>query len=390
MPAPRRLVSLRLLALAALLVLSGPARAEEMPAADRAAFDPLVARTDAAWDSSRGGWVDGDGVPSTGAVTLAFTFDDDAWKARALSTAEWMMATLRDTVGGGYLNSARDSEAHSGAMKKTTDVNARRLEMFLMLERETGNPVFRREAARVADYMDRVLLDGRGGFVPGQGGDRDLVGDANGAAIHAWLQWAVAKNDRGVRDFALKSLDTVWEHCFLGGPLVRRDTFGDLASKPMLADQVEMGRAYALAGRLAGRPRDRQRAVALGDVVLQCFEIVDKKKGRGGFYTRAEMNDGVAKGDGKDPGLNARAVLFLAELSHLTGDAKYADAARRAVAAFTPKFEKSDVVAADWALGVRALSVDDTPEPPAWVAETSSKPAERPKSKRYRITLAGR
>src|SRR5690348_5023675 len=121
MPAPRRLPSFRLLPLAALLVFSGPARAEEMPAADRAAFDPLVARTDAAWDSSKGGWVDGEGVPSTGAVTLAFTFDDDAWKARALSTADWMMATLRDTVGGGYLNSARDSESHSGAMKKSTD-----------------------------------------------------------------------------------------------------------------------------------------------------------------------------------------------------------------------------------------------------------------------------
>jgi len=391
MPASRHVSSLRVLPLVLVLVLPGLARGQDIPAADHAAFDPLVAQVAASWDSARGGWVGRSGVPSTSAITLAFTFDDDSWRARALETTEWMMATLRDTIGGGYLNSARDQEASSGAMTKPTDANARRLEMFLMLERETGNPVFRREAARVADYMDRVLLDGRGGFVSGQGGDRELVGDANGIAIHAWLDWAVVKNNRGIRDFALKSLDTVWERCQTDGPLIRHGQFGELMKNAMLEDQVEMGRAFVFAHRLAGRARDRARAIALGDLVLARYEINDNKKGRGGFYSHIAINEkGVVKGDGRDADENARAVLFLADLSHLTGDAKYADAARRAVAAFAPKFDKLELDAADWALAVRALTVDDTPQPPAWMAATSApKPAERPRSKRYR-TLAGR
>jgi uncharacterized protein YyaL (SSP411 family) len=385
------LFALPFVALLAQPVLVHADGAGDLPAADRAAFDPLVARVAASYDSAHGGFVDHSGVPSTSAIQLAFVLDDEDWKVRGLATTEWMMATLRDTVGGGYLNSERDQEASSGAMSKPTDSNARRLELFLALEQETGNPVFRHEAARVADYMDRVLLDGRGGFVSGQGGDRDLVGDANGVAIHAWLEWAVAKGDRGTRDFALKSLDTVWERCQMDGPLVRRGTFGDLLSHPLLADQVEMGRAFVLANQLAGRARDRERAVAMGDLVLARFEIQDKKNGRGGFHTHADMNDkGEAKGDGRDADVNARAILFLAELSHLTGDARYADAARRAVAVFAPKFEKLDVGAADWALAVRALSVNDAPEAPEWMEQTGpAKPAVRPRAKRYH-TLAGR
>ena len=76
------------------------------------------------------------------------------------------------------------------------------------------------------------------------------------------------------------------------------------------------------------------------------------------------------------------AAIGSEETNLVTGEAKYRDAARRAIAAFTPEIEKPEFEAADWALAVRALSTDDRPQAPTWavIAERDRTP---PKSRRY-------
>ena len=127
-----------------------------------------------------------------------------------------------------------------------------------------------------------------------------------------------------------------------------------------------MGRAL-LTPRLCGRERDLGRAVGLGRVVLAKFEDAEN----GGFMTRARpKKDGTIRKAARDPEENARAALFLAELSGATGDPAFHEAGRRALAAFEKGQSKggNGAQAAEWALAQRALLAPDVPERPAWRA----------------------
>jgi uncharacterized protein YyaL (SSP411 family) len=348
-------------------------------------YQRLCAHVAAAYDSSRGGFVSKSHVPSDAAVELALLRAEEAdgatWKLEATTTLEWMHA-LMDTLNGGF---TAGLERREGDMQlgKRADVNGRRLELLLAAASVEQGRGYRADAARVADFFERVLLDGRGGFVTAQVGDRDLVPAANGVAIHAWLTWAAARLDRGTRRFALRSLDRVWETCWdptVG--LVRRNDFGEIQSEPRLDDQVEMGRAFVLAAHTCGRPVDREHAVALGDLLLAKYQ-----EGHAGFRTSAvPKKDGSIQRAGMDIDQNARAARFLAELWALTGNAAYRDAAMRAWTPFEKKEAKLGLDAAEWALAARAWGQRSLPEVPSWAsAAEPEEPRARPRSVRIKL-----
>ena len=188
-------------------------------------FERLCAQVAADYDSGRGGFVTRDGAPSEGAIELAFALGraegDPLWTARAQRTVDWMHG-LFDSTGGGFFLRTRDADPSQTSFDKPTWANARRLENLIDAWQLGRDEKERRVAARVADYMDRVLADGRGGFVAGQVGDRQLQPEANGYAIRAWLRWAAANGDPRMRDFACKSLDRVWETCCAATPSASR------------------------------------------------------------------------------------------------------------------------------------------------------------------------
>jgi uncharacterized protein YyaL (SSP411 family) len=364
--------------LASLLLMSHVSAAAPPPSSADL-YERLSARVAAAYDTSRGGFVTKSRAPSEGAIELALArADDPTWRHRALATIDWMRA-LADTMNGGY-TAALDRREGDAAAGKRADVNGRRLELLLAAA-ERGDRGSRAAAARVADFFDRVLLDGRGGFVTAQVGDRDLVPAANGVAIHAWLVWAAAGLDRGTRDFALRSLDRVWQTCWNPAVgLVRRNDFGEISSEPRLDDQVEMGRAFVLAAHTCGRPVDRERAVALGNLLLAKYQ-----EGHAGFRTTAvPKKDGSIQRSGMDEGENARAARFLAELWALTGSAAYRDAASRAWTPFEKKEEKLGLAAAEWALAARAWSEKSLPAVPSWASATEP---EAPPARKRSVTI---
>jgi uncharacterized protein YyaL (SSP411 family) len=370
--------------LAALLVLAHTT----VPAADlRSLYEQVSARVAAAYDTSRGGFVAKDGMLSESAVELALLHAHDGgdaeWSKRAAATIEWSSG-LMDTLGGGFYHGGVRQGRDQDALTKRVDSNARRLELLI---EAAGAPESRQagDAARVADFMERVLLDGRGGFVSAQVGDRELEPAANGVALHAWLLWSGMKLDRRARDFALRSLDRVWETCWqpMFG-LLRRDAFGDVTSVPMLTDQVEMGRALVLASRWCGRESDWTRACALGDLMIARYE--DPR--RGGFRTSSvPRKNGSIQNAPRDPGENARAALFLEELAVLTGDARYREAAARTRHAFEKSFNSMGLDAADWGLALRMSMVRELPPAPHWPARD---PAQEPARRRSVTFKTGR
>jgi uncharacterized protein YyaL (SSP411 family) len=134
---------------------------------------------------------------------------------------------------------------------------------------------------------------------------------------------------------------------------------------------------------LCGRPADRGRAVALGDLLLARYE-----EGGAGFRTAAlPKRDGTIQKAGKNSGENARAARFLVELATLTGTARYREAAMRAWAAFEKKEDKLGLNAADWALAAHDWSVLSFPSAPTWV--NAAEP-ERPVRKKSVTIKLGR
>ena len=349
-----------------------------LPTDDRGRFDLVSCRVAACWDSARGGFVAKDGVPSESAMELGLLLGAEPtggeWKRRALSTLEWTQA-LTDTLNGGCSSRRVEGGAMGEGLVLRTDVNARRLELLLTAWRATGDERYRSDATKVAGFIDRVLLDGRGGFVSAQIGDRTLEPAANGLAIHAWLAWATATGSTPRRDFALRSIERVWTSAFdERGVLLRRGEFGEVIVAPQLSDQVEMGRALVMSSRMCGRPADLERAQTLARTMIAKFE--DQKDG--GFMTRATpKKDGSIRGAPRREDENARAALFLTELAAATGDETYRDFARRVWVAFAKEQEKPDLAAADWALAFRAALAPETTAPPTWqaAAEENVRPA---------------
>src|SRR5262249_26160482 len=320
---------------------------------DAARLDHLYAEVAADYDSARGGFVTRDGSPVESAIELAFALSretgDPLWSARAVRTMHWANG-LYDSTGGGFFLRLKDASHSSTTFEKPTGSNARRLENLVDEWQRGGAEEGRGVGARVVAYMDRILADGRGGFIAGQVGARALAPDVNGEAIRAWLRWAAATADSRTRDFALKSLDHMWESCWAEGQgLMRRDQFGNGMGAPRLTDQTEMGRAYVLGAHLAGRQADLDRAKKLGDLLLAHFE--DPEKGGFAEVATPHGDEGKAHRGGRKFDENASAVRFLAELASISGTNDYRDAARRAVQAFEKNLGHPGAdEAADWAL----------------------------------------
>ncbi len=375
-----------LVALAGLWAAAPPRIAGPLLLDEHALANRLTAQVAAQYDTVRNAWVMRDGAPDDAAAELALRLarGDESWRRRGLAATEWTWA-LQDTLGGGFYGRARDIAPGNSAFEKRTDINSRRLELLIDCWRLTGDELYRRRALRVWTFMDRVLTDGRGGFVTAMVGDRELVGAANGVAVHAWLRWAAETNDVRSRAFALRSIDrTLASGVDTTFGLTRRGPFGELLQPPQLIDQVEMGRACLLAAHLAGRAADLATARAIADRMLRWYE--DREKG--GFITQVYPDkSGRIRKAQRLAWENARAARFLAELASVSGESRYREAARRTIAAFTRDLQKPTPESAEWALAARAVTVAELPERVVWkdaAKPETKKPAPAKKADRRR------
>lgn len=353
------------------------------PPPPEALYEQWSAQVESGWSDPYRAFAAKDGLPATAAVELALLRAQgpggEVWRKRAIATVDFTW-TLFDSVGGGYVHLPRHADPGHAGFEKHADSNARRLGNLVDLMEAGAGANAEERAGQVIDYMERVLLDGRGGFMPAQGGDQFLVPEINGLVIHPWLRYCALTGDRRRRDFALKSLDRLWDYEWndeLG--LMRKGDFDEVIGPPMLIDQVEAGRAALLASQLVGRTQDRERAIALGDLVIAHF-VHEKADG---FITQS-VPDG--KGGFKkakvDLAENARAARFLCELSAATGDSRYRDAARAAWTALGEKIGKETLGAADWALAVRESFAPSSVARAEWPEPEKRK--AKPRSVRFR------
>lgn len=375
-----------MVALTVLACAAGPAAVVARPGPPRPALsaDPAVlhrelcGRMDALYDTLAGGWVMR-GEPLDAAIELGFARGADGdtlARGRALRTLRWARV-LFDSVGGGYYSSSASMDLARPQWDKGAVANARRLRLLLTAWRATGDESWRRDAARVADFLDRVLLDGRGGFVSGQVADRSLHPGVNGEAIRSWLAWGEVTKHARQRDFTWISLDRLWSenrHSEFG--MVRLDESHQVAGFPRLDDHADLGRALIASARRTGRTSDLARAGELGALVLSRFEVPGE-----GFRSVYQPKKGgkIARAPA-DPAVNARAARFLLELAAATGEVRWRDAALRALRAASSNaraLERDPRAVAEWALTARAFRTAELPEPVKWATPAAPAPPKR-------------
>lgn len=368
---------------------AAPARPPAADPADRALYDRLSLQVMTLYDEPRGGFVRRDSRPSEAAIELALVRGaegDSLALGRALATLRWMHGLL-DTVGGGYFEGARDADAATASFEKRTDSNLRRLGLLARVAKRPDD-AYARDARRVVDYAERLLVDHPGGFVTSQVGSRDLEPESNGAALRGWWRWAVHTADPRLRDFAILSEERLWKDCRdedLG--LVRRNTWGKVREPSLLVDQVEVGLAFLHGWEAAGRDSDLARARTIAAHVREHFE--DTRKG--GFREEyAYERFGHSRRSGRPFEDNAVAARFFAELGAATADTAYTNVARRAWAAFDKQFEKPKLESAEWALALHAtwsgpaLARSDWGERAKKAAPAKAPAKKKPAAKRRR------
>jgi len=257
--------------------------------------------------------------------------------AAALSPDELAAAALRYHLDGpGEM--AHDPRRHVLYVDKDPDAVA------ALLNRPPG------DAATLLDAARRRLLAARAGrtapFV-----DRTIYAGWNGMMISAFFAAARIPELAAAADDARRALERVVRDAYAGpsgpdAPASGARGFRHVVGAPdsvsgLLDDQVHMARALLDAFAHTGEPRWLRLAAATMDYVLDEFRAP-----AGAFYDMAATGRAPRPGgldlsyvpvqDAPTPSGNGVAVLALERLAALTADARYREAAERALLACAP------------------------------------------------------
>jgi uncharacterized protein YyaL (SSP411 family) len=177
----------------------------------------------------------------------------------------------------------------------------------------------------------RVLLAARNHRPQPRRDDKIVTAD-NALAIRALAQAGQVLDDRALTEAAVRAADWEWRHAW--NPRQRLLVHQWLGRHPgnpgFLDDYAELARAYLTLASVQHDARWNQRAIDLAEAMLQRFAAPD------GSLRSAPSTDSLPfptplQGDVHRPSGQSAALAVLLELAQRTGQAHWADAARRAL-----------------------------------------------------------
>jgi hypothetical protein len=337
------------------------------PAGDLSAVEPAMTdQIRAAFDEEFGGWGTDAKFPLPDAVRFALGRQTD----RATRTLEAVHAHLYDTYDGGFYRYAERRDWSGLHREKLLDEQAALVRAFADGYLHTGKETYRDAAEGTVDYLTTDLWvsgaenGGLEGFAGSQAGgdyytlgasereaadppsvDGTVFADRNGLAVDALLRFHAYTDHGGARRYAERALDTLGDLTENGEVVHYRPTEGDAdtSESGLLVDQARVLRGLATAAQVLGR-ESLPAARAVAD------------------HTLAALRDDGAFRDGpvEGPGLcsrplypldaNAELADALVDLSYLTGEDRYREAAREALAAFAGAADRMSVEVAGYAI----------------------------------------
>ncbi|MGE0106516.1 MAG: thioredoxin domain-containing protein [Thiomonas sp.] len=162
--------------------------------------------------------------------------------------------------------------------------------------------------------------------------DDKIVTADNAMAIRALAQAGMVLDDRALTEAAVRAADWEWQHAWNPRQrlLVHQWAGGHVGNPGFLDDYAELARAYLTLASVQHDARWSQRASDLVAAMLQRFAAPD------GSLRSAPTSDALPfptplQGDVHRPSGQSAAIAVLLELAQRTGQAHWADAARRAL-----------------------------------------------------------
>jgi uncharacterized protein YyaL (SSP411 family) len=322
------------------------------------------------YDSEHAGWGTDAKFPLPRTVEFALKRD----RERALRSLDAVDRHLQDGVDGGFFRHAGARDWSDVRREKLLDVNADLLRANAHAYLVSGEKTYREAAARTTDYLVGTLWTGAGfggSQCPGEYYelppeerreaaappiDDTVFADRNALVAEALLWLYAYTDDARAREYAERALDA------LDG-LVGRERDGDGADagvvahhaeapayeRAVLADQAAVLRAYTAAAQVID-PGYIERARTVADATLdrlttESGALADGPAAGPGLFDRPlyPLDDNAALADG------------LVDLSYLTGEATYREAARAAVGAFAGAADRMGVQVAAYGTAAARL-----------------------------------
>ena len=323
-------------------------------ALDRSAIDHLRSLLIGQFDREHGGFGSAPKLPHPYPLLLALSLtreSGDAELSEIVDVTLDRMGALWDPADGGFYRYA-DGEDWSGAgTEKTLEDNAALLHVYVEAAL-SGRSGCRDRAADIVRWVRSAMSDeGRGGFYNAQTRttvDKTMYVDRNAMMVGAFIRAAALFDDIWLRDFALKTLETVVVPLYKPGDGIGHapPMGAALPVRGLLTDQIHVASALIWAHAATGQlPYSMLAAELVQFAVRQMWN-----EATGNFRDRADADDPVIPFD-----LNCHAACVLDRLAILTGDHDHHDRARRILRSLTAEYRERDLFGAPFALAVREV-----------------------------------
>ncbi len=321
---------------------------------DAGVEERMVEQLLAAYDDEFGGWGTDVKFPLPRTVEFALVRARD----QATRTLEAIQTHLLDTYDGGFYRYARNRNWRNAAREKLTDENAALVRAFAHGYRYTGEETYREAAESTVEYLTTDLWTGDG-FAASQGGDENyfrleptereaadpppvddtVFADRNGLAADALLTYAAYTDDEQAIRYAERALSAVRERLLDGGRVAHYA--GPEAPLGLLVDQARVLAGLTTAWQVRGDPGPA-RAVA-------DWTIEHLRADTGAFQDGPLEGPGFCDRPLYPLDTNVEMADALLEFGLLSGDDRYREIAREAVAAFGNAADRMGVEVAGYA-----------------------------------------
>jgi uncharacterized protein YyaL (SSP411 family) len=334
---------------------------------DRSAVSHLKAVLIANFDPAHGGFGTSPKLPHTSAIMLALSLapaepaGPDGELADIVEITLDKLSALWDPEGGGFYRYADGEDWSDPGAEKTLEDNAALLHVYVEAAMRRQSDEFPQRAAQIVRWVKAALSDpADGGFYNAQSGDivdRSLYVDRNADMAAALLRAAALFDDPWLRDFALKSLETVVLRGYRpGGGTAHVASPGDPEPVTgLLTDQIRVASALIWAHAVTERLPYSMLAAELMQFAIRTMwdEQADGFRDRASIDQRTEL--GLLRESVMPFALNCEAACVLDRLATLTGDRSYHDRAVAILGTFASEYRQHDLFGAPYALAVREI-----------------------------------
>jgi len=203
--------------------------------------------------------------------------------------------------------------------------------------------------------------------------DEKIVVSLNGLAIAALAESGQVLDDPQLVSWAHKAAERIWALAYdqSAGMLKHEIYRGRAQTSGFLQDYASLGAAFMSLADVTGNSIWRDRAALLANSILAWFARAD-----GSFTTTANEKDLLIPiaddGDMETPSGTSMAIDLLLRLHEASGEARYLDAATRAVTRLSGQFQDHPE---SWAVAVATLNRHQLPSARESATSANSPPA---------------